>query len=211
MDTLDRVDVAMSPSAAFTTQGDSDQFRCFVLDPGFTEDTYVNGVHFAPGDPRVVHHLLLYVDQKGESATELGGEEGAYDCFGGPETDSPFLVAAWAPGGVPTELPENAGFLIEAGAKLVLQVHYHPLGDEPAQDVTETQLRVLDHTPEYQAFTALLGNFDEPEGEADGLRPGENDPEEGPAFIIPAGAEGHTERMAYTIPGAFDDRPFPVM
>ncbi|MFN3200309.1 MAG: hypothetical protein ACE366_18065 [Bradymonadia bacterium] len=211
VDTLARVDRALTPKIPFTTQGDTDQFRCFVLDPGFTEETFVNAVHFEPGDPRVVHHLLLYVDQEGEEATELGGEEGAYDCFGGPRAGDDFLVAAWAPGGVPTELPENAAFPIQAGAKFVLQVHYHPLGDEPAEDLTTTQLQILDHTPEYTAFTALLGNFDSLEGEADGLLPGMNDPAEGPAFMIPAGAEGHTERMAYTIPGTFDDRPFPGM
>ncbi|MCA9547559.1 MAG: hypothetical protein KC613_24320, partial [Myxococcales bacterium] len=176
VDALDRVDKRLTPDVPFSTEGERDQFRCFVLDPGFDAQTFVNGVHFVPGDPRVVHHLLLYVDQSGEDATRLGGDEKAYDCFGGPEIDEPFLLAAWAPGGIPTELPENAGFPVEAGAKFVLQVHYHPLDQGAAEDATEVQLRTLDHTPEYQAFSALIGNFDEPEGEADGLLPGMNDP-----------------------------------
>ncbi len=212
VDALDRVDQRLTPSAAFTAEGAQDQFRCFVLDPGFEAQTWINGVHFVPGDPRVVHHLLLYVDQSGADAERLGGDEKAYDCFGGPGVGSPMLVAAWAPGGVPTELPANAGMPIEAGARFVLQVHYHPLpSGEAAEDATEVQLRLLDHTPEYQALSALIGNFDEPSGEADGLLPGEADPAEGPAFVVPAGATGHVERMAYTIPPELDGRVFPGM
>src|SRR5262249_34840973 len=39
-----------------------DLFRCFVLPTHAAEDRYVTAVELRPGNPRIVHHALLYVD-----------------------------------------------------------------------------------------------------------------------------------------------------
>ena len=43
-----------------------DLFRCFVLPTNLPEDTYVAGVEIRPGNPRVVHHVLLFIDSLGK-------------------------------------------------------------------------------------------------------------------------------------------------
>ena len=49
---------AYSPSAP--TQGGTDDYRCFLLDPSLEQDTFVTGVDVRPGNPDVVHHVILF-------------------------------------------------------------------------------------------------------------------------------------------------------
>lgn len=208
--TLAGVDQTLASAVPFTTVGTRDQFRCFVLDPQLDEDVFVDGVHFVPGNPQVVHHALLYVDQDGDDAERRADADGGYDCFGGPGFSDAELLGAWAPGGVPTEMPAGSGTRLRVGARLILQIHYHPKGaDDPQEDTTTVQLRYTDHTPEYLALTTLIGNFQGGFGDGDGLlpEPGESWPE----FRIPAGASGHVERMRYTVPDQHEGRAFPGM
>ena len=208
---LEDIDQTLATPTPFTTVGTTDQFRCFVLDPELDADAYVDGVHFAPGNPLVVHHLLLYVDQGGAQSAAMADADGGYDCFGGPGFDSPELMAAWAPGGVPTVFPEGTGMRLQAGARLVMQVHYHPTGaDDPQQDTTTVQLSYTDSTPELLALTALLGNFGSQDADTgDGLQVVGD--EVTPEFMIPADTTDHVERMRFTVPGTLDGKPFPGM
>ena len=187
----------LTPSGPYTTAGIQDQFRCFVLDPGYTQDTWISGVHFIPGDPLVVHHVLLYLDGEAESeALKDGAADGGFDCFGGPGTSVPELVGAWAPGAFPAVLPDGVGVHAPAGSRLVMQVHYHPISAEPRTDLTTVQLRDTTEEPEYTGLSILVGNSPSPDSGGDGLVPDGDDAE----FVIPAGAKGHTERMRFTIP-----------
>src|SRR5262249_53114863 len=44
-----------------------DLFRCFVLPTNLPEDKYVVAVDLRPGNPRVVHHVLLFSDTSGQA------------------------------------------------------------------------------------------------------------------------------------------------
>src|SRR5262249_30148723 len=44
----------------------NDVFRCFVLPTNLTEDKFVEAMEVRPGNPRVVHHALLFVDTAGQ-------------------------------------------------------------------------------------------------------------------------------------------------
>ncbi len=193
----------LAPSAPYSTHGIDDEFRCFVLDPGYTQDNWISGVHFIPGDPLIVHHVLLYLDVDAESeGFKDGGADGAdggYDCFGTPGTSAPELLGAWAPGAFPSVLPDGVGVHVPAGSRLVMQVHYHPVSAEPRSDLTTVQLRDTTEEPEYTGLSILVGNSDSPDGDGDGLVPDGDDAE----FVIPAGAKGHTERMRFTIPPTY--------
>ena len=191
---------------AYTVSGGKDVFRCFVLDPGFTEDAWINGVHFAPSNTAVAHHALLFLDSEGASVA-LADETGGFDCFGGAPGDQ--LIAAWAPGGLPMQLPGGAAVPAPAGARLVLQMHYHPTGLGDAVDSTTVELRTLDAEPPLYAFTALVGNFEHPLPGGDGLQPGPEDAGE-PAFLIPAGAPAHVESMAFTLPPVINGSKAPT-
>ncbi|WP_437313566.1 hypothetical protein [Sorangium sp. So ce385] len=191
------VELEVAPEEPFVASGDADQFRCFVMDPGLTETRYINGVHIVPGNSKVVHHALVFLDREG-AADELADEHGGYDCFGGPGFSGE-LVAAWAPGGVPLEFEPNIGAELPAGARLVMQVHYHPAGTTADPDTTRLQMRFTKGVPEYAMGVALIGNFESSEEGNGGLLPGSNDAN-GVEFLIPAGAEDHVETMQFRMP-----------
>jgi hypothetical protein len=195
-DGLEHVHRAMKPEVAYLTKGTKDDFVCFVLDPKFDADAWIRGVHFRAGDARVAHHALLFVDESGAAAGKAN-KDGYYPCFGGPGVNGR-LIAAWAPGGVPAVLPEAAGLPVSKGAKLVMQMHYHPIGVE-VPDATTVELELHEGTPKWTALSMLIGNFGSGIGGGDGLQPGPGD-SGAPIFKIPAGAADHTETMRWTVP-----------
>jgi len=205
---LEGKDLDLTPDKPFVTSGDSDQFQCFVLDPKLATTRYMNGVYFVPGNPKVVHHILLFADPGKESLNKapVGGN---YTCFGGSGLPGTKLLAGWAPGGVPVELPANVGTPVEAGSLLVMQIHYHPGGTTADPDATTVQMRFNDTPPEYYLTTALIGNDQSAKPGGNGLLPGPNDSGGVPEFRIPAGAKGHTETMVLTLPGMINGNPTP--
>lgn len=209
VDGLPGVEVTVEPQKPFVAGGEKDEFRCFVLDPKLDTQRYLNGSHFIAGNPKVVHHALVFLDAKGEGAA-MADADGGYTCFGGPNLSSATLIAAWAPGGVPNEYAPNIGLPIPAGAKLVMQVHYHPAGMTAAPDSTKFQMRFTKSDPEYQASIALIGNFKSAQANGDGLMPGPDD-NGSPKFFIPAGAKGHTETMRFTFPSKIGGVPLPEL
>lgn len=194
---LPNANFTATPNPYQITSTTSDSFRCFVIDPKLAATRYYNGAFFLPGNKTIVHHVLLFADAKGDAA-KLADANGQYDCFGGAGITSPTLLAAWAPGGVPFELPPNAGAPVTAGTLLVMQIHYHPHGQDFSPDATKVELRFSDTAPEYTASMRLIGNFRGPIGQ-DGLLPGPDD-NGPPVFKIPANASGHTETMRFTFP-----------
>lgn len=212
---LPGVQQELSPSTPFTLQPGSDTFRCFVLDPKFTKDTYVNGTFVVPGNDSIVHHVLVFTDPTGKSLAKADAS-GGYDCFGGVSVDDGQLLTAWAPGSIPMEYPSNIGAQLSAGTLLVMQVHYHPhSATDVDTDTTRLQLRFTDTAPKYNAVNVLIGNFGEQMPDGDGLLPGPDDPASGPEFVIPANAKAHTETMQYTlkkddVPALFPPRLYGV-
>jgi hypothetical protein len=188
--------------------GGKDDIQCFPIDPGYVTDTWIGGTNVVPGAPSVVHHVIVYVDPKGESVAKAGANS-SYPCFGGPDVSNPSLLLAWAPGVPPTDYGENVGLKIPKGARLVLQVHYHPTTQSVA-DQTKFELKVLEGKPDYVAQVILLGNAKNDQGPIK-LLPGPDDPASGPAFVIPANAAKHTESMEVTLPDTIQGFPLPTL
>jgi len=112
-----------------------DDYRCFLVDPGFTEDTYITGHEIDPDESRVVHHALVFLigpDEGGaEEAAGLDSRDHApgWSCFGGPGVSgAQGLIASWVPGQGATLHPGGTGYLVKAGSVLVFQVHYNYRG-----------------------------------------------------------------------------------
>lgn len=108
-----------------------DDYRCFVIDPGFAEDTFITGYEVVPGNPEIVHHVILYYLREESQEAELDAldaEEGpGYTCFGSAGLRAPPAVL-WAPGIGATRFPEGTGIRIPAGRRVVMQVHYNVAG-----------------------------------------------------------------------------------
>ncbi len=120
-----------------------DVYREFVLPVDFQEDRYLSAVECRPDNRAVVHHIILFLDPTGETAKLDGkGAEPGYTVPGigiGIPQEKAIFVAGWAPGNTPHFLPPGVAYRIPAGAKLVLQVHYHKNG-KPEVDRSQVGL-----------------------------------------------------------------------
>lgn len=181
--------------------GKSDIFRCFVLPYTFEERAWITGVQMVPDNSKVVHHALVWLDPDGQTAEkDLNGE--GYPCQAHPGPSNSVMIAAWAPGAVPAEMPEGVGIAAKKGSRIVVNVHYHP-GQKPETDASSVDLRFTTTKPPLEGQIALIGNLDARQG----LQPGPNDRGPTPEFRIPAGARDHVESMQWRV----DQRiPIPI-
>lgn len=93
----------------------SEPYRYYVVDPGFTEDKWVQLAEALPGNRAVVHHIIVFIQPPGASFRDHG--------------DSRLLVG-FAPGTRPSDYPKGWAKKIPAGSKLIFQMHYTPIGSE---------------------------------------------------------------------------------
>lgn len=106
-----------------------DIVRAFVIPSQLSEDRDVVGVEFRPGNRKVTHHALMYVDTSGEARKRDEADPGpGYKSGGGPGFRPAGSLGGWVPGSTPRFLPEGVSAKVPRGADLVLQVHYHPDG-----------------------------------------------------------------------------------
>ncbi len=114
-----------------------DLFRCFVLPTDLPEDKHVIAVDVRPGNPRIVHHVLLFTDASGQARKleqkEVDREKKPHELDVGPGYSSAMGVGflprgglgGWAPGQMPRYLPDGYALLLPKGGDVVAQVHYH--------------------------------------------------------------------------------------
>lgn len=114
----------------FTVPADGpDRFQCFVLTLNLEQDSYIQTAEFRPGNRRVVHHGVIYVDDTGSARRRASNSpDGSYPCFGSPGVPATSLLSGWAPGTITTAGDPQLSFPVKKGADLVLQIHYHPSG-----------------------------------------------------------------------------------
>lgn len=178
---------AMTGSITIQPEGSAlDFFHCLSLDPGNTEDVYIDGMQVIPGNPAIAHHVLIYVDTNATSASWPGGVN--LDCGGGAGVGGALLVGGWVPGSLPTTTPPGVGIRLPAGARLIFNMHYHAVvtGAE-VDDGTALALRWQSTPPEYVSEFRLVG------------APGDGALTTAP-FSIPANASGHQEVVEWEIP-----------
>jgi hypothetical protein len=179
--TLGAPDHVIEMEAGYTVRASAgDVYRCFVIPTKFAEDRWVSKVEYAPGDKKVVHHVLTYIDT-GSSAEALdrADPEPGYSCFGGPGFLPAGGLSGWAPGSPPRVTPDGVAMLLPAGAKVVMQMHYNNGGPEPHTDRTRIGLHFA-RAPidKRQRSIAVLNRM----------------------FTIPAGAPKYEVRGSFTIP-----------
>jgi hypothetical protein len=140
----------LAMEATYTPRGAAgitDDYRCFLLDPGLEEDVSVTSARIEPGARSVVHHVILFkmppeqvaqAERLDARAPGLG-----WSCFGGTGLplagteggitgalkaldDAPWL-SAWAPGGTGDRVGDALGVPLSKGSRIVMQVHYNLL------------------------------------------------------------------------------------
>ncbi len=116
-----------------------DDYVCFSIPSNLTENRIIKAVEVIPGNPEIVHHVLVYIDQNGTEVTDTVGG----DCAS-PSGLTTKLVGGYTPGSTPiifpSEDPVKLGASIDAGANIYLNMHY-PIGSYGMVDST----RVIFH------------------------------------------------------------------
>ncbi|MCB9597496.1 MAG: hypothetical protein H6719_32545 [Sandaracinaceae bacterium] len=143
-----------------------DDYRCFLLDHTFEGDSFLTGRNVVPGAGSLVHHVLVYAvppDMVAAIEAEDARVDGpGYTCFGGPvptaadaEGGSLGLVGlgGWVPGALPAIAREGRGTYVPAGSRLVMQVHYNLLTNDPELDSTEVHMQITTDPPEFGVTT----------------------------------------------------------
>jgi hypothetical protein len=142
----------------------ADLYRCFVIPAKGGADQWVRALDVRPGNPRVVHHVLVFQDTTRSARKRDTGS--GYECFGTPGFLPARGLGGWTPGGLPVRMPEGAPVLLRGTADLVLQVHYHPTG-KPEQDRTRLGLYFTADKPSRRVMDIPLtsNRIDIPPGE----------------------------------------------
>ncbi len=123
------------------------RYQYFVADPKLTQDTWVNGMEIIPGNRSVVHHILVFIREKGTQKRGLDGERG--------------FLAGYVPGTRAQPMPEGMGKRIPANSELVFQIHYTPNGTAQS-DLSKVGFMLADPkkiTHEVQTTSSVQTNF----------------------------------------------------
>lgn len=185
------INATVSMDVAYTPHGSAaepkDDYRCFVLDPGISEDSYLTAYQVEPGNDALVHHIILFAlnTPEAEAAAEAldTAEDGpGYTCFGDSGLDNTNaqaapLIAGWAPGVKVTRFPTDTGVPLKANRKIIMQVHYN-LENPPAPDQTKVQLSLQNNVAS-PATMALLADIN---------------------MVLPAGQSKAEHSVSFTLP-----------
>ena len=161
-----RLPAAYTPKAPEGTG--TDDYRCFLVDPGFDTDQLVSGVQITPDNAAMVHHVIVSkvepgaVDEAKALDAEVPGD--GWTCFGGAglagtrggNLDNADWVAAWAPGGGERVMADDIGIPLAEGTQLVVQVHYNLLAGS-GSDRSTVRLRLSEAKGSHkQALQTML-------------------------------------------------------
>jgi hypothetical protein len=188
---LGQHDMIVEMKEAFTPPRGRDVYRCFVVTNPLDEPLYVSAVDVLPGNRQIVHHVIMFIDERGEAQKMDDAEEGpGYTCFGGPGFDLSLssMLGAWAPGTLPKKLPEGVAVQIPKGGRLVMQVHYFPFG-RTGEDITKVGLYTTKEKVERRIFYVPILNQ---------------------TFRIPAGAADHEVRAEFPVPILLDAKLYQI-
>ncbi|MDP2321374.1 MAG: tetratricopeptide repeat protein [Acidobacteriota bacterium] len=157
---LGQPDLIVKPSRAYTLAPQpNDAFRIFAIRLPVTKRTYVRGIEFHPGNPRVVHHANIRIDRtdatrKLDEADPLPGYDGLMP-RSAEYPDGHFL--GWTPGQVAPLVPPDLAWTLEPGSDLVVQLHLQPSG-AVEQVLPEVGLYFSDQPPTRTPTILRLGS-----------------------------------------------------
>jgi hypothetical protein len=173
--------------------GGDDEYRCFVLDGSPTKDEFISAIEVVPGNPEIVHHVLVFQDTSSIPLKLDADSPGpGYPGFGGVGSSTADLIGVYVPGIEPYFFPKGFGVRFQKGARIILQVHY-PAGSEGKQDFTSVRLVYSDAPSTREVFISPLLN--------------RKNIVDGPLRLPPGQVKTFTQRM--TIP--YDATAFAIM
>jgi hypothetical protein len=139
----------LDPGAAYQPNPTvTDDYHCFLVDPGLSSPRDLIGFEIHPGTPASVHHVLLFAVPptnvavaRGQDSTEPGI---GWTCFAGTGVgsgkDVPMTIGGWVPGSGAVAFPPGTGINLAAGTQIVMQVHYNLAVQQDVSDRTTADL-----------------------------------------------------------------------
>jgi peroxiredoxin len=124
------------------------QYQNFVVPTNFEEDRWVQAVEAKPGAREVVHHIIVFVANRG------GPEPGR-----GPDGFGNGFLVGYAPGDMPAVFPEGTAKKVTKGAVLIFQMHYTPDGVE-RKDRSSVALIFAKEPPKIEMKTRAITQKD---------------------------------------------------
>ncbi len=88
------------------------KYKYFSVPTNFTEDKWIQSAEARPGNRKVVHHIIVFVQEPGSRNANLFGNH----------------LCGMAPGMPPDVFEPGTAKLVKAGSTLIFQLHYTPTG-----------------------------------------------------------------------------------
>ncbi|WAS98044.1 monooxygenase [Nannocystis punicea] len=138
-----------------------DEYRCFRVQTGLTEDRFLTAYSVEPGVPEMIHHVLVItVDPEAQGAGGVKNKDimealdaespdrDGWPCFGaaGDGVQPRGIPVSWAPGQGISHLPEGTGYRISKDDWVIMQVHYNLTNEalDGLEDQTAVHIRYAD-------------------------------------------------------------------
>ncbi len=121
-------------------------YRYIPVPLNLDRDVWIRAIEFAPGDRKVLHHVIAYLQSPADKRARAQQDDSGRD-------DS---IGGFAPGRQPDVFRDNSGRLIRKGSNLLLQMHYTTSGKETV-DATKVGLYLHDKPPQYVMSGGVAG------------------------------------------------------
>lgn len=133
-------DMTLQEPTYTSTATSTDDYACFVMPLNITEDKYIKAIEVLPGNPKIVHHVIVMVD----STATMTNQDCMLALANLPGQQSGVTITSWAAGMYPTIFPTGEdglkiGERLKAGSNLLVQIHY-PVGTAGQVDSTKILL-----------------------------------------------------------------------
>lgn len=167
---LGEPDLVLELAEPYTLPAEADVFRNFVIESTVTGTHWVRTVEFRPGNPRVVHHVVLQIDRTG--STRQFDERDPGPGFSGMYMGESYMpdgqFYGWTPGKVPSPGTTGMAWRLDERTDFVLQLHMPPTG-KPEVVEFSLGLYLADEEPTIHPFPLMLSSeeIDIPPGATD--------------------------------------------
>ena len=120
-------------------------YQYHITEMNIEEDMYVQALEVLPGNRKVVHHIIVFLQPPASAAKAMS--DGVTNT----------MLDVYAPGSPAGINPPGVARLIPAGSKLQWQIHYTPTGEEET-DRSKFGIVIAKETPKELMRTATIVN-----------------------------------------------------
>lgn len=177
---LGEPDLILAPNEPYelAADGELDVYRRFVIRTNFSETKWIKAADVLPGNKAVVHHVIIYLDERGATKDGRNTYRIGNNLFARQDLMPDGSLGGWAPGGSISKPPDGLAFELKPGATVWVEVHYHKTG-KPEKDLTKIGIYFAKEPVRKALTLAWLPD---------------------PTFRIPPGKANYTLRSSWRIP-----------